>query len=88
MNVAAFLARFLEPMGECLDAESARRIVDFEVPAGVQERVEALAGRANEGLLSDEERAEYEALIDAGDLVLRRFPEVTHLCSPEMTQAF
>jgi hypothetical protein len=27
-------------------------------------------------------------LLRKEDLVLRRFPELTHLCSPEMTQAF
>ena len=35
----------------------------------MQERVDTLAERANEGLLSDEERAEYEALINAEDFV-------------------
>jgi hypothetical protein len=35
----------------------------------VQKRVDTLAELANEGLLSDEDRAEYEALIDAEDLV-------------------
>ena len=34
----------------------------------VQERIDTLAELANEGLLSDEERSEYEALIDAADL--------------------
>ena len=37
--------------------------------ASVQERVDTLADRANEGLLSDDERAEYEALINAEDFV-------------------
>jgi hypothetical protein len=39
------------------------------VSASVQERVDTLAERANEGLLTDDERAEYEALINAEDLV-------------------
>lgn len=32
-------------------------------------RVDMLAERANEGLLSDDERAEYEALVNAEDFV-------------------
>jgi hypothetical protein len=35
----------------------------------VQERMDHLAERANEGLLTDEERAAYEALISATDFV-------------------
>jgi hypothetical protein len=35
----------------------------------VQERVDALAERANEGILSDMERSEYEALINAVDFI-------------------
>jgi hypothetical protein len=53
----------------CLDAESARRVLALSVATSVQERVEALAERANEGLLSDDERSEYEALINAEDFV-------------------
>ena len=34
-----------------------------------QERVDVLAERANEGTLTEQERAEYKALIDAADLV-------------------
>ena len=34
-----------------------------------QERVDILAELANEGCLTEQERAEYKALIDAADLV-------------------
>ena len=37
--------------------------------ATLQERVDVLAERANEGILTSDEVAEYEALIDASDLV-------------------
>ena len=37
----------------------------------VQQRINELAERANEGILSDSERSEYEALVNA-DLVRRR----------------
>jgi len=35
----------------------------------LQQRVEELAWKANEGTLSPEERSEYEAYVDAGDIV-------------------
>lgn len=69
MSAATSLDQFLDPLSRCLDAESARRIVALSVSPTVQERVDILAERANEGLLSDEERAEYEALINAEDFV-------------------
>ena len=69
MSAASVLDQFLDPLSRCLDAESARRVLGLGVSASVQERVDTLAERANEGLLGDEERAEYEALINAADFV-------------------
>jgi hypothetical protein len=59
----------LDSLSRCLDTESARRVADFRIAAQVQERVDVLAERANEGLLSADERAEYEAFINASDLI-------------------
>ena len=59
----------LDPLSHCLDEESARRVVDFQVDANVQARVDALAERANEGILTAEERSEYEAFINAAHVI-------------------
>jgi len=59
----------LEPLGRCLDAESARRVVEFRVSPSVQERIDILAERANEGLLTGHEAVEYEALVNAADFI-------------------
>jgi hypothetical protein len=69
MSAATSLDQFLDPLSRCLDAESARRVIALGVSASVQARVDALAERANEGLISDDEHAEYEALINAEDFV-------------------
>lgn len=69
MSASTVLDEFLDPLSRCLDSESARRILALGVSPSVQERVDTLAERANEGLLSDDERAEYEALINAEDFV-------------------
>jgi len=69
MSAATVLDGLLDPLTRCLDAESARRVSQFRVAAAVQERIDTLAARANEGLLADEERAEYEALINAADFI-------------------
>jgi len=69
MSAAIGLDGLLEPFSRCLDTESARRVADFQVAPQVQQRIDTLAERANEGSLSDGERAEYEALINAADFI-------------------
>ena len=69
MSSAIGLDGLLEPLSRCLDAESARRIVDLQVDPPVQERMDLLAEGANEGTLSDNERSEYEALMNAADFI-------------------
>jgi hypothetical protein len=63
------LDSLFEPLSRCLDAESARRVVELQVAQPVQERINMLAMRANEGTLSESERSEYEALINASDFI-------------------
>lgn len=52
-----------------LTREQARRIADYHADEELQSRIEELAGRANEGELSDEERAEYEGYVQANNFV-------------------
>jgi hypothetical protein len=67
--VATPLDDLLEPFSRCLDAESALRVTEFRVDPVVQARIDILAERANEGVLSDDERTEYEALVNAADFI-------------------
>jgi len=69
MSVASVLDGLLDPLTRCLDAESARRLVEWRIAPTVQERIDILAERANDGLLTDDERAEYEVLINAADFI-------------------
>jgi len=63
------LDRMLDPLSRCLDADSAKRVSELSVDPVVQARVDVLAERANEGLLTPEERAEYEAYINVDDFI-------------------
>jgi len=63
------LDSLFEPLSRCLDAESARRVVELQVAQPVQERIEMLAMGANEGTLTETERLECEALINASDFI-------------------
>jgi hypothetical protein len=49
--------------------ESARRVAEFRGDPAVQERIDLLSEQANEGLLSDDDRTEYEAFINAADFI-------------------
>ena len=69
MNMATGLDGLLEPLSLCLDAESARRLVAFEIDPQVLARIEVLGERANEGHLTADERSEYEAMINAADFI-------------------
>ena len=69
MGGAVGLDSLLDPLSRCLDAESARRVVDFQIEAPVQERIDQLAEGANEGSLTASELSEYEALINAADFI-------------------
>ena len=69
MGATLALHDLLDPLSRCLDAESARRIVAFRVDPPVQERIDVLGERANEGTLSAAERDEYEALVNAADFI-------------------
>ena len=66
---ATVLDDLLDPLSRCLDRESARRLVELDIPAGLQDKMNHLAERANDGTLDDAERADYEALINAADFL-------------------
>ena len=59
----------IDPIVRCFDAESARKLLDVRIDPAVQERVSVLAAKANEGLLTDAERAEYAACINTDDFI-------------------
>lgn len=68
-QATSVLDRMLDPLSRCLDAGSAKRVCELSIDPIVQARVDALAERANEGLLTAEERAEYEVYINFDDFL-------------------
>jgi len=51
----------MTPVTDCLDRKALRALVDLRATPEAQERMDWLAVRANEGMLTDEERSEYES---------------------------
>lgn len=62
MNVTS-LDAMMSPVAGCLDAPSLKALVNLRASPEANERIQWLAGRANEGTLTEEERGEYESCV-------------------------
>jgi hypothetical protein len=70
MSTAAIhLDRLLEPLAASLSPDVAARIADLRADEAMQSRIDYLAERANEGLLTPEEREEYAGYLHAIDVI-------------------
>jgi hypothetical protein len=63
------LDRMLEPLVGCLSPDVAAKIADLKADESLQTRIDYLADRANEGLLTDVEREEYAGYLRAIDVI-------------------
>jgi hypothetical protein len=68
-QITHLLDRLLDPVARALTPDVARRVVALRADAQVQARVDLLADRCNEGVLTPDERAEYESLVSAAGLI-------------------
>ncbi|RJP30940.1 MAG: hypothetical protein C4547_16065 [Phycisphaerales bacterium] len=59
----------LDPVGDCLTPAVATRIVDLRADPRVVERLDLLAAKNAEGVLTPREEAEYEAFVEALDVI-------------------
>ena len=70
MSIAAVhLDRLLEPLAGCLSPEVAAKVADLRADDAMQSRIDFLADRSNDGLLTTEERDEYTGYLHAIDVV-------------------
>lgn len=68
-NYQDALGRFLDPLRDVLTPETAKAIADLRADPQTQDRIEDLADRHHEGLLSEVELREYEALVQGSNLM-------------------
>jgi len=61
--------RVVDPIFRGLSAEHLRHLTEVGADPQLEARVEELAGKCNEGELTDEERAEYEAYVQASRFI-------------------
>lgn len=57
------------PIFELLTPEQTRKLAELQADPAIAEQLAQFAAKANEGELSDTERAEYEAYIEANKLL-------------------
>jgi hypothetical protein len=65
----AILEDVLEPVARCFTPEVAQQIASLKLGPGVEARLDELAEKCNEGRLSATEQEQYEAYVEAIDLV-------------------
>jgi len=68
-TVAIHLDRLPEPLADCLTADVAAKVADLRADAEIQDRIDYLAERAGEGLLTDREREEYTGYLHTIDVI-------------------
>ncbi len=67
-ETAAF-DRGVRPILQMVLLDKADTVLRFRADAGLQERIEELAAKSNEGELTPEERAEYEGYVRANKFI-------------------
>lgn len=63
------LDHLLDPLALCFTPETATRLMDLRADTAAQNRMDELADKQNEGQLTAEEQAEYEAYISVANLL-------------------
>lgn len=63
------LDRLLEPFAGCLTPDVAAKVADLRADDTMQNRIDYLAARSNEGTLTTEERDEYAGYLHAIDVI-------------------
>jgi hypothetical protein len=69
MTTKDCLDLILEPMAKTFTVDFARKLVELRAPRELQQRVDELADKANEGTLTPAEQAEYKAFIDSSTIL-------------------
>ena len=69
METTATLERMVDPVSRCLTPEVARQIIALRADPALEQRVEELARKADNGQLTEAERDEYESFIRASKFI-------------------
>ena len=68
-HASILLEQVLDPVARCLTPEAAKRLVALRADPAVQQRMDVLAQKQNEGALTADELDEYAAYVSVNDLL-------------------
>jgi hypothetical protein len=68
-SASAMLDRLLEPVGRSMPPDFARELLEIRATPELQDRIDHLASRANQGQLTEADRDEYDGYIHAIHLI-------------------
>jgi hypothetical protein len=68
-TTAIHLDRLLDPLAGCLSPDVAAKVAELKADKAMQDRIDFLAERANEGLLTPDEQDEYSGYLHAIDVI-------------------
>ena len=63
MATTTLLERMIDPISRMLTPEAARQILEVRADEETQRRIDELADKCNEGMLTADERAEYQSFV-------------------------
>ena len=66
---SAILDKMLEPVARCFTPTVAKQIAELRADVAMQARLDELAAKCNEGELTEAEKREYGAYVEAIDLI-------------------
>lgn len=70
MSIAVgYLDRLLDPLAEAFTPEFATKVVELRADPDLQLRLDTLRRAANDGSITPDDRAEYEELVEALDVI-------------------
>jgi hypothetical protein len=69
MATASVLDRIFDPLSDVLTLESAKRLAAWRADEQTQHRIDELGEKCNEGELTQAEREEYDAYVQAIDFI-------------------
>lgn len=69
MTTFSPLDQLLDPAAGWLTPQSAQKLIDWKVSDELRHRVEDLGRKANRGVLTEEEDAEYRAYLDDAEVI-------------------
>lgn len=67
--MSTIIDEILDPVADCLTPDVARRLAELRLNPATQSRIDELADKANEGLLTPDERAEYGDIVEGLDFL-------------------